>query len=353
MSKRKRRYVQGVPHLLRQRGRGKVWTGYIPDRGEVSLGTADAAEAQRRLVALAADGGGAEGVAAPAVAPKLTELAMLFAEYCKPPRHTTKTGTSYALRVARFVEWAEDRRVTTTDQVTFAVMADYVRARTAGDVTAATINRDVIAVRLMFAFGAREGHLGDDPFEKRAFRKLKLKEPRGKPNALTLSPAQVDTFLERADAMSPATYAALFRVTAGSGLRIDEARHLEDHDIDTGRRVLTVTPKKGWTTKGYRYRDVPISERTAAAGRTFIRLRDKVALDDKSVWKEIHRVREGTDLPKFSMHDLRRAWASAMHANGATLKQISVWLGHADIATTERYIRVFGGETTGHEFLPR
>jgi site-specific recombinase XerD len=53
------------------------------------------------------------------------------------------------------------------------------------------------------------------------------------------------------------------------------------------------------------------------------------------------------------MHDLRRAWASAMHANGASLKMVSVWLGHADIATTERYIRVYTSETRGHEYLPR
>lgn len=62
---------------------------------------------------------------------------------------------------------------------------------------------------------------------------------------------------------------------------------------------------------------------------------------------------EKLKLPKFSIHDLRRAWASAMHANGATLKQVSVWLGHSSIGVTERYIRVFVTESTGHEFLPR
>jgi hypothetical protein len=30
-----------------------------------------------------------------------------------------------------------------------------------------------------------------------------------------------------------------------------------------------------------------------------------------------------------------------------------VWLGHSTIAVTERYIRVFENESTGHEFLPR
>ena len=148
-------------------------------------------------------------------------------------------------------------------------------------------------------------------------------------------------------------YSSLFRVTAGSGIRMDEARHLEASDIDVEKGVLTVTPKKDWTTKGYRYRDIPVSKATAEAGLAFVANKDKVPLSQRSVWEEVERVRKLASLPHFSMHDLRRAWASAVHANGASLKQVSVWLGHAEIQTTERYIRVYLDETTGHQYLPR
>jgi integrase len=117
--------------------------------------------------------------------------------------------------------------------------------------------------------------------------------------------------------------------------------------------MLTVTPKKNWTTKGYRYRDVPISKKTIKALLAFVSVRGTVTLDDKAVWNEIQRVRKAAKLPKFSIHDLRRAWASAMHSNGASLKQISVWLGHCAVQVTERYIRIFETDSTGHEFLPR
>ena len=86
---------------------------------------------------------------------------------------------------------------------------------------------------------------------------------------------------------------------------------------------------------------------------TFVKTRHTQPIDDKTVWEEIKRVREAAGLPHFSMHDLRRAWASAMHHNGAPLKQVSVWLGHADVQTTERYIRVYDTGVTGHEYLPR
>ena len=87
--------------------------------------------------------------------------------------------------------------------------------------------------------------------------------------------------------------------------------------------------------------------------KTFVTAREAVAIDDKTVWKEVQRVRKTAGLPKFSMHDLLRAWASAVHANGASLKQVSVCLGHADVQTTERYIRVFLTQSSGHQFLPR
>jgi site-specific recombinase XerD len=348
----KRKYTLGQPHLLRRRGKNKHWTAWLFGT-EVALHTTDRIEAQRRLDAAATQRDRAPGGDPAPEPPLLTATALKFAEYCQPPRHTEKTAASYSLLVTRFVEWAEENGLRTTADVTYARMSSYIRARAAGGAGHATINRAVIAVRLMFAFALREGLIAEDPFEQRPFRSLKLKEPRPKPNAITLSPAQIDTFLDTADAISPVGYAALFRATAGSGIRIDEARHMTLDDIDVERRVLTITPKPNWTTKGYRYREVPISERTVAAAKTFLRLRDKIAVDDKSVWVEVQRVYKRAKVPKMSMHDLRRAWASAVHANGASLKQVSVWLGHADIATTERYIRVYLTETLGHEFLPR
>jgi len=278
---------------------------------------------------------------------------MTFVEYCRPPRHTQKTADSYAKRVLFFVEWAEAKNVRRADEITFKLMSKYVRSRTDAGARAPTVNRDITPVRQMFAFAKREGLIAVNPFKHEDFESLKLREPRPKPNALALSPQQVDLFLDTADRMSHRTYAALFRLTAGSAIRIDEARHLDARDIDEARGLLTITPKPNWTTKGSWVPSWAAPARTAAAVKAFVAFQDEVALDDKSVWKEIQRVRKAASLPKFSIHDLRRAWASAVHANGASLKQVSVWLGHADVQTTERYIRVFLTETTGHQFLPR
>ena len=44
--------------------------------------------------------------------------------------------------------------------------------------------------------------------------------------------------------------------------------------------------------------------------------------------------------PKLSPHDLRRTYAKLARKGGAALEDISLALGHASIATTERYLCV-------------
>lgn len=350
--KNKRRYTVGQPHLTRRRGKARNWSGWI-DGQEISLGTADRTDALQRLEDLAEERRRAQKSATPARRTTLAELAFLFLEAGQPPRFTAKTHATYSYRLARFVEWAEGRQAHYNTSVNYTLMTAFTKARTDGGVSAATVNRDVTAIRRMFVFAKREGLIAVNPFDDPVFRELKLREARPDPRATTLSPQQIDDFLGRADEACHAAYAALFRLTAGSGIRIDEARHLDEADVKTEVGVLVITPKPDWPTKSYRCRDVPVSDQTIRAISFFVRTRGEVALDDKSVWKELQRVRAAANLPHFSMHDLRRAWASAVHANGASLKQVSVWLGHRDIATTERYIRLFTDASEGRRFLPR
>jgi integrase len=177
---------------------------------------------------------------------------------------------------------------------------------------------------------------------------VKIREPRPQPHQIGLTRKQIDAFLK---AETHAGYLALFRTVVGTGMRDDEARHMEESDIQPP--WIVVTPKPGWTTKGYRYRSIPASDATVKAARAFVKAKAKLNLDQKAIWKRIQAARKTAGIPlHFSMHDLRRAWASHMLAAGHRIEEISKWLGHADIMTTMRYLRVVTIDAPNPETLP-
>lgn len=158
-------------------------------------------------------------------------------------------------------------------------------------------------------------------------------------------------------------YAPLCRTILGSNLRDDELRHFELADL--GRRgkvyTLTVGPKpagacdchpRGWTSKGYRYRVIPVSAATAKAAKAYVKTRDDINLDQKKVWTVVSEACDAAKIDHFSLHDLRKAWASHMLKAGHSLQNISRWLGHADLVTTQRYLRIVDHDLPTGASLP-
>lgn len=361
---RRPKHAAGVPHLTRQRGVHRTWYGML-DGVEVSLHTQDPKLAFTRLVDLGrrtADGSRtaptprreeASALAPSTTSSKLTVLAASFADYVQPPRHTPKTASKYENAVLRFVTWCEPLGVSRVNEVTVQLLSRFLRHLMADGCGPASCNRHASALNAFLRFGVAENAITDNPLEGNALRRLRLREPRPRPDATTLSNKQVALVVKTAREICHVAYAAFIEATAGSGARLDEMRHVDLADIDEAKGYLTITPKPGWVTKNYRYRTIPVSAATIAALKTLIAHRKEVAMDDRALWGQIDLVRrELPGLPKFAWHDLRRAWASSMHAAGASLKRVSYWLGHSGIQVTERYIRLVETEG-GHEFLPR
>lgn len=358
--KPKHKHAAGVPHLLRQRGGARHWYGWINGR-EVSLRTADAQVAHQRLLQLATPASERGGAAQPPQAAsatatsgmKLATLAASFSEYVQPPRHTPKTAAKYEASVLRFVEWAEKENVTHVDAITFPLISKFVRSLSTCGCGPASCNRHVSSLSSLLRYAVAEGHVTGNPLEGAALRRLWLREPRPRPDATTLTGKQVDAIVAKAKEICHPAYAAFIEATAGSGARLDEIRHIDLADLDEAKGYLTIGPKPGWVTKNYRYRNIPVSAGTIAAVKVVVARRKEAAMDDRALWGQIDLVRQKLpNVPKFAWHDLRRAWASSMHAAGASLKRVSYWLGHSGIQVTERYIRL-NENVGGHEFLPR
>ncbi|MFN0065558.1 MAG: site-specific tyrosine recombinase/integron integrase [Chlamydiales bacterium] len=139
---------------------------------------------------------------------------------------------------------------------------------------------------------------------------------------------------------------AILEVFYASGLRCSELCQLKIEDVsDTQVRVLG---------KGGRERIVPIGTKAIEAldhyllcfrdqhegSKLFLSQRGR-PLDRIAVWKMIkRRAKEAGILKNIFPHTLRHSFATHLLEEGAELRVIQEMLGHATIATTDRYTHI-------------
>jgi len=317
------------PRIYRRPGRSG-WYAYLDrEHKDISLETQDEGEATSRLAELLK----AHRIRATTKADR--PIAESFAELLirSKTNHTRKTTYEIGLNARRVLAWLEGRQTEYTRDLSRDLVEDYKESRRFGKVSAARINRELDTWKGAVKIAVEMGLCSKATMET-AF--VRIREPRPQPHQVGLTKKEIKAFLA---AEPDPGYRALFRTVVGTGMRDDEMRHMDETDIQPP--WIVVTPKPGWTTKGYRARSIPASPATVRAAKTFTAAKAEMSLDPKFIWKRIQRARKAAGIKKhFSMHDLRRAWASHMLAAGHRIEDISRWLGHAELMTTMRYLRV-------------
>jgi site-specific recombinase XerD len=319
-----------------------VWYASLSDTEKhISLKTEDEERAREAFAQLIAERGHRELEADERTLVELWKATRERAD----TNNTPKTAYELHLNLRRIVTWCEQRKVVGSRQVDKQIVEDYKSARRFDQVSAARINRELDSWRRMMKMAVELN--AAHPRVLEAF--VKLREPRPDPHGVTLNKAQCARLLKE---IAQPGYRALARAALGSGLRDEELRHVEVADVRT--HEVSVTPKPGWATKSHHYRVVPISAPTRKALLTWIEARDssKLNIDKKRVWVVLQAACAAAKVPPTSLHELRRAGASHWYDAGVPLKVISSWLGHADVATTERYLRLTGTKVPTGVKLP-
>jgi len=324
------------PHIFRRPGRPGWWAYLSRDDKRRPLGTEDEAEALDRLAALVRQRLGA--APAPAGDAKLLDLIALTVERARAA-NTPKTAYELELNLNRIAAWLEERGVTTIRQITQSHVEDFKTARRF-TVSAARINRELDGWKRLH----REARVEEVPASLDWFAHLREQHPA--PHHRAPSKRDLQAFLRHV----ALPYRHLFRAVLGCALRDEEMRHLEAGDVLPA--LIVVTPKPGWSTKGYRYRKVPASKETVKAARAWLAARAGVSIDKKRIWLVARAACEAAGVAPMSLHDLRHACASHWLAAGYRVAQISAWLGHADLLTTLRYLGIVEGEKVDVSKLP-
>jgi len=206
----------------------------------------------------------------------------------------------------------------------------------------ATINRRLNALKHFFAFCLAQQLVRGNPVKPSHFVR------RGHPLPKALPREQVQRlFAQIAHPMDR----ALFLVILRCGLRVSEVANLKLEQIDWEQQALQVVQGKGRKDRRvYMSPDAVASVQQCleqhpgerAQGYVFWnRKRVQQPLSVKAIQKKMERYAKAAGITA-SCHSLRHTFASNLLEHGAEVVAIRDFLGHSQIASSERYAKISG-----------
>jgi integrase/recombinase XerC len=257
------------------------------------------------------------------------------------------TVEAYRRDLAAFVTWAERLGLSSPSDVQRTTIRRYLAYLATRGFARRTIARRASALRRYFGWARRVGAVTNDPTAG-------LSAPRGEARLpRVLHPDELRSLLDESGSSGPQGArdlrdTALLELLYGSGLRVAEAAALDVDDLDLARGRVRV-----WG-KGGKQRVVPVSEPAADALRCwladgrgelateaspaaalFLNLRGR-----RMTPRDARRVLDRRAVAPTHPHALRHTFATHLLDGGADLRVVQELLGHADLATTQRYTHV-------------
>ena len=262
------------------------------------------------------------------------------------------TRAAYRRDLDAFVEWCGRGGVDEPAAVDRRLLRRYVSFLHTCGRSRRTIARAASSLRRYFGWLARTGVLTVDPSAGLSVPSGEGRLPRvlhGEELTVLLDepPARVEADTDAVRLRDDAVLELLY----GSGLRVSELCGLGPADVDVAARAVTV-----WG-KGSKQRRVPISTPAAEAVIGWLeRGRDALpaAAGDADAAAALFRNARGRRLTPRDCrriidrrattpthpHALRHTFATHLLDGGADLRAVQELLGHADLATTQRYTHV-------------
>lgn len=250
------------------------------------------------------------------------------------------------------------------EQIDHRVVREYVSAMYDRGLEKSSIARKLAALRTFFKYCIREGLVKLNPAQVVKSPKIPKRVPR------VLTAEEMNTFLDnlsmppRRAGKKPGSAKQredeklmlkrdrfILELLYGSGLRVSELTALNLSNFDRWGQMVRVLGK------GRKERVVPYGDKARAAMEMYLPVREEILSRTREANAEaVFLTRQGKRLKTDAVralvkkyarvcnvnwnlhpHSLRHAFATHLLADGADLRAIQELLGHASLATTQRY----------------
>jgi len=262
------------------------------------------------------------------------------------------TVTAYTTDIAGLLEHAARLGITDAGQVDLRTLRSWLAKQQTLGRSRTTIARRATAARVFTGWLARTGRAATDAGAALGAPKAH----RTLPAVLRADEARalIEAATALADDGSPVGLrdVAMLELLYATGIRVGELVGLDVDDVDHDRDLLRVFGK------GRKERTVPFGRPAAralqrwlrdgrpalvaegAGGALFLGARGR-RIDQRAVRRLVHqRLADVPGAPDMGPHGLRHTAATHLLEGGADLRSVQELLGHASLATTQRYTHV-------------
>jgi len=256
--------------------------------------------------------------------------------------HTLRNYEGDLRQFLAFLRTAHNGSLPAPAGVDAYVVRGFLAARAGLGDSKSSLGRKLATIRSLFKYLAREGVVPHSPAAAVVTPKQEQRLPR------VLSADDASRLMENPAAQKPRSLRdqALLEVLYSAGTRVAElvGLNVEDVDMDTGTATVL--------GKGRKERVVLLGTKAVEALRTYVgeegakrgplfRNRRGGRLTARSVERIVAKECQALEnFPTITPHTLRHSFATHLLDGGADLRAIQELLGHASLATTQRYTHV-------------
>ncbi len=301
---------------------------------------------------------------------QLNQACMKFVNgYFATNERTKKTKAAYLSDLSQFSAFAGAELV--LKSVSGALLERWCAHLRREEYAPASIRRKMVVLRVFCAYWVRKGSLRESPFWR-----VKLSYGRGERLPRALSAREMRKLLAQARKSGPVATAfvldkgairvessrassseyrslrnlALVDLLFATGLRVGEVSALDVQDFFVREAVFRVTGKGGRDRLA-----VVVDEETVRVQRQYLEARARIEtrspalflnsagtrLSTQGIANVVAQLREAAGIERHvTPHMLRHTVATLLLRNGADIRIVQEFLGHASIATTQRYTHV-------------
>jgi len=256
-----------------------------------------------------------------------------------------RTLSAYETDIRLFAEWVSRSQIDSPTHVTRTMVRRYIASLSTRELARRSIARKAAALRRYFRWAIAQAVVDTDPTIGLHVSAGPGRLPR------VLDRRQLDQLLDGPTPDDEPLWRrrrddAVLEILYGSGVRVSELCTLELAQIKLAERVLIV-----WG-KGSKERRVPLGEPSTQALQSWLAIRHEVVPAEAGAVvfanergkpltpRDVRRILDRRSPTPTHPHALRHTFATHLLDGGADLRAVQELLGHADVATTQRYTHV-------------